>query len=126
MPHKSKAARRAYQRRWAREINPVARADSKRRYVRAHPEVGARASARYARRRRERTFDRSDGRCYFCRALIDLATFVVDHRVPRSRGGADDERNTVFGRARAFGLPVEKAQAEWDAKRGAAPSTKEG
>ena len=34
-----------------------------------------------------------------------------------TRGG-DDERAAFFGLARAFGLPVEKAQAEWEAKRG--------
>ena len=95
VPHKSKAARRAYQRRWAREVNPVARRDSKRRWASEHLEAGRRATARYLRRRRERTFERSDGRCYLCRAPIDLATFHVDHRVPVSRGGVDDERNRI-------------------------------
>ena len=93
MPHKTKAARRAYQAKWAREINPVARKDAWRRYDHAHrAERAQRRLALYARRR-ARTWARSDGRCYLCGIVLEESTFVVDHRVPTSRGGVDDERN---------------------------------
>lgn len=51
---------------------------------------------------RERIFDRDDGRCRYCGVLVVRGhnlrrgdQFTIDHVIPRSRGGTNDESNLV-------------------------------
>ena len=50
---------------------------------------------RVSRRRRE-VFERSDGRCHYCRSVLTLdGRWHVEHMVPRALGGEDGAANLV-------------------------------
>ena len=50
---------------------------------------------RVSRRRRE-VFDRSEGRCHYCRTVLTLdGTWHVEHQRPRALGGGEDAVNLV-------------------------------
>jgi hypothetical protein len=47
-------------------------------------------------RRRREVFDRSEGRCHYCRAALTLAgPWHVEHQLPRALGGGDSPANLV-------------------------------
>jgi hypothetical protein len=54
------------------------------------------AEPRYASRRRREIFDRSAGKCHYCRTPLTLdGKWHVEHQQPRALGGGDDPLNLV-------------------------------
>lgn len=54
------------------------------------------APTQYVSRRRRAIFDRSEGRCHYCAAPLDLTgKWHVEHQLPRALGGGDDVLNLV-------------------------------
>lgn len=39
-------------------------------------------------------FNKTDGRCFYCGCKLDFDNFVIDHILPKSKGGKD-KNNTV-------------------------------
>ena len=53
-------------------------------------------SARKTTRRRREVFERSEGQCHYCRAVLALeGKWEVEHQQPRALGGGDDVLNLV-------------------------------
>jgi 5-methylcytosine-specific restriction endonuclease McrA len=52
--------------------------------------------APYVARRRREIFERSQGRCHYCRTPIELfGKWHIEHQLPRALGGGDDTLNLV-------------------------------
>jgi len=63
-------------------------------HERATPEPGARL--RPTPRRRREIFERSDGRCHYCRSVLTLdGKWHVEHQMPRALDGDDGVLNLV-------------------------------
>lgn len=58
------------------------------------PEADAGPPRRVSRRRRE-VFERSGGRCFYCRAPVQLHDFEVEHQIPKALDGDDGGLNLV-------------------------------
>lgn len=56
--------------------------------------AGAPPQKRIGRRRRE-VFERSQGRCHYCRTPIAIDGFHIEHMLPQALGGSDDLLNLV-------------------------------
>jgi hypothetical protein len=51
---------------------------------------------RHVSRRRREIFERSEGRCHYCSAVLTLdGKWHVEHQLPRALGGGDDALNLV-------------------------------
>lgn len=53
------------------------------------------AEVRPISRRRREVFQRTEGRCFYCRCALSLDAFHVEHQQPRALGGTDDPLNLV-------------------------------
>lgn len=62
---------------------------------------------------RARVFARSGGFCTYCPVEIIETAFDIDHVVPLSKGGADDEDNLVAACPRCNRSKGAKTLAEW-------------
>lgn len=60
------------------------------------PSAPAANVPRYVSRRRRAIFDRSEGKCHYCGAALQLdGKWHVEHQLPRALGGGDDALNLV-------------------------------
>jgi 5-methylcytosine-specific restriction endonuclease McrA len=60
------------------------------------PGTHATATARPISRRRREVFDRTHGRCFYCKTVLTLdGKWHVEHQQPRALGGTDDPLNLV-------------------------------
>lgn len=49
-----------------------------------------------SRRRRRRLFKTRDPICHYCKVELTLKDSTVDHKIPRSRGGGNEDENLVL------------------------------
>ena len=45
--------------------------------------------------KRQRIYNKTDGRCAYCGCEINLRNMQIDHVIPKSRGGSSDEKNLL-------------------------------
>ena len=45
--------------------------------------------------RRQRIFNLTDGRCYYCGCRLDIHDFHIEHVIPQSKGGKNTNGNCV-------------------------------
>ena len=48
---------------------------------------------KFTRKQRESIFQKTGGICYLCGGNISFASFEIDHRMPKSKGGTDELSN---------------------------------
>jgi 5-methylcytosine-specific restriction endonuclease McrA len=45
--------------------------------------------------KRQKIFNKTNGRCYYCGVKLDPYNWEVDHKIPKSKGGTDSLDNSV-------------------------------
>ena len=62
---------------------------------------------------RLRIFERDNGQCTYCGTELTLESFNVDHLLPRSRGGTDEESNLALSCVFCNSKKGSKTPEEW-------------
>lgn len=82
------------------------------------PDTHVTATARPISRRRREVFDRSQGRCHYCKAVLTLdGKWHVEHQKPRALGGTDDPVNLVAACVECNLAKADQTALEFMAKR---------
>lgn len=86
--------------------------------------IGAPAEARPVSRRRREVFERSQGKCHYCGAVLTLdGKWHVEHMMPRALGGADEMVNLVAACAPCNLAKADRSAIEFVAQSNAPVST---